>query len=297
MSYLCSSKFVLPLLRQLTDSFIQSQPLAQHKSVPYIMNLLHKSRQAFTLIELLVVIAIIAILAAILFPVFARARENARRSSCQSNLKQIGLGIVQYIQDYDERFPMHRVGNPAPGKTYGWADSIQPYIKSTQLLQCPSNSEPTPDLTIAIPGRQAYYTDYIYNAALGGTSVGTNPSVGSGISLAAVEQASVTVMTLESKYLNTSPSSNNSARVVTRGGGAVDAPVAAINEFDATRHLDGSNALFTDGHVKWFKGNSSNSFANLYPANVPFALSGNNPTLHPYDSPGQPFNAPYSTDN
>src|SRR5687767_6194063 len=63
-------------------------------------------KSGFTLIELLVVIAIIAILAAILFPVFARARENARRASCQSNLKQVGLGFVQYTQDYDERYPM-----------------------------------------------------------------------------------------------------------------------------------------------------------------------------------------------
>ena len=67
---------------------------------------LHHKRSGFTLIELLVVIAIIAILAAILFPVFARARENARRTSCVSNLKQIGLGIMQYTQDYDERYPL-----------------------------------------------------------------------------------------------------------------------------------------------------------------------------------------------
>ncbi len=69
---------------------------------------LKKAKSAFTLIELLVVIAIIAILAAILFPVFARARENARRSSCTSNLKQIGLGIIQYAQDYDEKYPVLR---------------------------------------------------------------------------------------------------------------------------------------------------------------------------------------------
>jgi len=92
-------------------------------------------RTAFTLIELLVVIAIIAILAAILFPVFGRARENARRSSCQSNLKQIGLGFAQYTQDYDERLPSGTVNSQGNG----WAGQIQPYVKSQQLFVCPSD--------------------------------------------------------------------------------------------------------------------------------------------------------------
>src|SRR3954470_18379090 len=95
--------------------------------------LLPAKTQAFTLIELLVVIAIIAILAAILFPVFGRARENARRSSCQSNLKQIGLGIMQYTQDYDERMPPRRTTN----QTESFRTLVFPYIKSTQLFVCP----------------------------------------------------------------------------------------------------------------------------------------------------------------
>ncbi len=98
-------------------------------------------KSAFTLIELLVVIAIIAILAAILFPAFARARENARKASCMSNLKQIGLGIMQYTQDYDERFPMRYYGG-AGGRQEAntWRRVIMPYVKSTQLFQCPSNT-------------------------------------------------------------------------------------------------------------------------------------------------------------
>ena len=90
-------------------------------------------RRGFTLIELLVVIAIIAILAAILFPVFAKAREKARQSSCLSNVKQIGLGIMQYAQDWDEMLPGYTMG----GVPY--YDAISPYIKNSQILRCPSN--------------------------------------------------------------------------------------------------------------------------------------------------------------
>jgi prepilin-type N-terminal cleavage/methylation domain-containing protein/prepilin-type processing-associated H-X9-DG protein len=97
----------------------------------------------FTLIELLVVIAIIAILAAILFPVFARARENARKASCASNLKQIGLGLMQYVQDYDGRWPYNGDANSGPSSTLfaypGFiANGLQPYVKSRQLFRCPS---------------------------------------------------------------------------------------------------------------------------------------------------------------
>src|SRR5471030_203059 len=95
-------------------------------------------KSGFTLIELLVVIAIIAILAAILFPVFARARENARRASCQSNLKQIGLGILQYTQDYDEKMPV--CNNYVQRQSQGWAGPILPYLKSVQVFHCPSDS-------------------------------------------------------------------------------------------------------------------------------------------------------------
>jgi prepilin-type N-terminal cleavage/methylation domain-containing protein/prepilin-type processing-associated H-X9-DG protein len=108
-------------------------------------------KHGFTLIELLVVIAIIALLAVILFPVFSRARENSRRSSCQSNLKQIGLGIIQYAQDYDEiMVPAWLDGTTGAGNgwnstnsgwgndNFKWMDLLQPYVKSEQVFNCPS---------------------------------------------------------------------------------------------------------------------------------------------------------------
>ena len=94
-------------------------------------------RRAFTLIELLVVIAIIAILAAILFPVFAQAREKARAISCLSNEKQLGLGILMYVQDYDESFPF---GLDNQWKV-SWAVTTQPYVKNYQVYRCPDDSD------------------------------------------------------------------------------------------------------------------------------------------------------------
>src|SRR5689334_2904246 len=94
---------------------------------------------AFTLIELLVVIAIIAILAAILFPVFAQAREKARAISCLSNLKQAGLAYAMYVQDYDETTPLQRSADTASGRPY-WYVLIQPYVKNWGLMLCPDRS-------------------------------------------------------------------------------------------------------------------------------------------------------------
>jgi len=134
----------------------------------------HQHQKGFTLIELLVVIAIIAILAAILFPVFGRARENARRSSCQSNLKQIGLGLIQYSQDYDETmmaaFYGSAGGNTPSNNTsnYKWQDATYPYVKSEQIFTCPSDS---------------VSTRYIYHRNLVGSA--TSTAFGSyGISIA-----------------------------------------------------------------------------------------------------------------
>src|ERR1043165_297998 len=112
-------------------------------------------KKGFTLIELLVVIAIIAILASILFPVFARTRENARRSSCQSNQKQILLGVMQYTQDYDESFPLRdTIGG------YVWPMFVQPYLKSVQIFQCPSDTSTTVAGSATGPWGNAFHTSY-----------------------------------------------------------------------------------------------------------------------------------------
>ena len=102
-------------------------------------------RRGFTLIELLVVIAIIAILAAILFPVFARAREKARQASCLSNIKQLGLGCLMYSQDYDSKYPGSYWNGPPPppwnGNWVYWSDLVLPYVKNNQIFYCPSTGE------------------------------------------------------------------------------------------------------------------------------------------------------------
>ena len=95
-------------------------------------------RSGFTLIELLVVIAIIAILAAILFPVFSRARENARKATCQSNLKQIGMAMMQYVQDYDETLPQHYFRSPSDVVVSSIITLLHPYVKNVGVWDCPS---------------------------------------------------------------------------------------------------------------------------------------------------------------
>ena len=194
----------------------------------------------FTLIELLVVIAIIAILAAILFPVFGRARENARRSSCQSNLKQIGLGMLQYVQDYDERYPSRNLNDAmnGPGETgypnsYNWAESVQPYVKSSQLFKCPSNTSRgsldnglMEDTQIPL----SYAANALYTVANGDfDSIGPIGATGApGVSLAALESSSTTLLVSEAT-----------------GHFAVLQP---FNMF--VGHLSTTNMLFADGHVK-----------------------------------------------
>ena len=219
------------------------------------MNTFTKKRSAFTLIELLVVIAIIAILAAILFPVFARARENARRSSCQSNLKQIGLGVMQYVQDYDEKYPLT---NTAGFSGEGWAQweyRIQPYVKSTQIFRCPSSSrgENFSDVsdgttTIRLPTHFNYGANEFVISA--GTSGSQTPG---GLSQASIGATALLPMITDCSGLIT----NNVYRILnaSHNGNWFDSSTnnTAVIEEGAARHLGGSNIAYADGHVKFLQ--------------------------------------------
>jgi len=274
------------------------------------MKHLHQPRcgsKAFTLIELLVVIAIIAILAAILFPVFARARENARRSSCQSNLKQIGLGLLQYTQDYDETMPFAYHGkntydNPTSGSPwtgYVWNDMIFPYVKSEQIFNCPSFSQEPSGFTVkpyqyvAPPGLSTdanargftnkTYGTYSLNVAYGCTGNCGSPTVDpvdsshdNGdilVKLSKLANPATSVWVTESRGEDKGNGQGTAANFIGwRNGGKISPGDStpgtgqgvtqsyrtmgdsAWDTYElAERHLQTTNVLWADGHVKAVK--------------------------------------------
>ena len=240
-----------------------------------------KHRNAFTLIELLVVIAIIAILAAILFPVFATAREKARQTTCSSNLKQLGIAFLQYEQDYDERTPIGRDGNPGGWWGDAWAYRIFPYVKATAAYTCPD------DVT-TMHGSEVgdSLCSYAFNTALQATQVPQFTSVAKSVMLCEVTNVQINLVTTgnggwqqawgsEMDYSGVTAgfsagteglgvySTNQPAPYIPTfatgymgGRGTSDGFVIQANLGPATgRHSNGANYLMADGHVKWLLGN------------------------------------------
>ncbi|MCD6359634.1 MAG: DUF1559 domain-containing protein [Armatimonadetes bacterium] len=188
-------------------------------------------RKGFTLIELLVVIAIIAILAAILFPVFAKAREKARQTSCLSNLKQLGLALHMYAEDYDETIPRHNDDDGSAG--WRWHTIfllLTPYTKNYQILRCPSDN----GWTAPAPGATGRWWSYGFNSDCGY----------SGRSDAAFVDPAGTVVFFDAD----------------EGDGGVeedgDRPYENPTKSAYNRHNNGMNVMFYDGHTKWLRPSS-----------------------------------------
>jgi len=276
-------------------------------------NLAHlHNRNAFTLIELLVTIAIIAILAAILFPVFSRARENARRTSCANNLKQIGLGLIQYAQDYDEiMVPAYLDGSCMATSginatnfnscvnNFKWMDLVFPYIKSEAVFDCPSVGKGLKTYQYANSNNYGHYAANSAYFAPRDNAHGTfshyretAPGVfgrHSPIHLSKFVDASSTVMVLDSRvngagtpfmisWDNTNSTNVNTSptfRDVTQDAfDPTNRTFVAESGAVSERHLSTINVLWADGHVKAIKLDTIALFKR-----VPISL-GNNPPVN-----------------
>jgi prepilin-type N-terminal cleavage/methylation domain-containing protein/prepilin-type processing-associated H-X9-DG protein len=191
-------------------------------------------KRGFTLIELLVVIAVIAILAAILFPVFAQARDKARSVSCLSNARQLGMAIQMYAQDWDEGLVLteHSDGS-------SWIDTLQPYSKSRLLARCPSDGSPHWDRIVppATELRRSSYGVNYYLTLKGGFST-----------LASVRSPAATIYLAEMNENKTEDHFHPTLWVRMRPGQLVIDP---LTELVATRHQGGANYVYVDGHAKW----------------------------------------------
>lgn len=223
-----------------------------------------KKTKGFTLIELLVVIAIISILAAILFPVFARARENARRSSCLSNVKQLGLAMMQYTQDHDEKLAPLMIDLGAPGgytlpngtasnsRWMQWYHMLYPYMKNIQIMNCPSESR-----VVWTEGTYTGAVPYGYNRGAGSyctsnCGVQLAVSVNSGPSLSAIEDASGTIMITDSVWYYVGFSGALTEAQVKSDNCDINNNGSPPNNSLCVRerHLGTVNSVFVDGHAK-----------------------------------------------
>ena len=210
-------------------------------------------RNGFTLIELLVVIAIIALLAAILFPVFSLAREKARSATCQSNLKQLSLGFIQYNQDFDGYYPesMASPTNSNPPNYYFWPNLIQPYVKSTQIFTCPDSTLKTMVLPIYDTLNSCDTSSYGMNNQQFNQVKQVN--------MASIKQSATLILLMDSGE-GFIASHGNSATIFDSnfdldGDSSACTTEVQFNSARVARHTLGSNIAFCDGHVKWYPEN------------------------------------------
>ena len=214
-----------------------------------------KARSGFTLIELLVVIAIIAILASILFPVFARARAKARQAACMSNLRQLGLGLKMYADDYDETMPLWSLDGGAPDGSgrlglatpFTWDTQINPYLKNTQILICKDNPYGATFRSYALPR-------YVSGQALG----------------ALTSETAVVFLYEKGDYVPGTWEDATGENFIHSS-----APTMTPKFF----HNDGKNFLFADGHVKWYQKTAGPFAETGRPAAAPGACEV--PAEHP----------------
>lgn len=243
-------------------------------------------RRGFTLIELLVVIAIIAILAAILFPVFAQARERARAASCSSNLKQLGVGLMMYVQDNDEIFPNAYLTVPAAETAPGgdwvdtlifWPQIVYPYFKNTQVFTCPS---------IAVYKKTPYLGHYGANGDVIRTT-------GTSRAMAELAAPASTYLAMDAGPYTISSgnalSPTGNFWYIPGAGDILGIPASPTvggtyplssgleSDFSRGRHFNGVNVTFADGHVKSVKSSTVLQEARNRQAGRPNAWDGANP--------------------
>lgn len=236
----------------------QRQGFTSRKRGAFTSRDTHKWVPGFTLIELLVVIGIIAVLAAILFPVFAQVRENGRRTACLSNLRQLGLAFTMYAQDYDERLPAATDGGKGEKTEGGWIyyeefpvnqnpktvdvtrGAIYPYVKDRRMYVCPDDTQ-----------GQAAGDSYAVNSCLTDPTI-TGYRPGRALASLTSSPTEITLLTEEASHQEENPVPNERQRSSTDDG----FQNIEVGNFLTERHTGGSVLLFVDGHTKPIKGDA-----------------------------------------